>query len=262
MRKVALLLVLIAAASSVRGAELSENIDRTFNVKPGSSFVLTNVNGRVTVNSWDQPRVHVVARKEVEASSSVLKDVMRELQVEFQQRDGGLVVKTHMPKRTEGGTALFSWLTGDRVEAQVEYQITVPRTMNLDVETVNGAVLVTGVNGRHEVETTNGRIEIARCAGSIHASTTNGSIEAELLTVAKGQPLELETTNGRIEVSVPATLAVDVDADTMNGGVRTDLPISTTRVSRTSLRGTMNGGGAPLKLRTVNGGIAIKSIGS
>jgi hypothetical protein len=62
-------------------------------------------------------------------------------------------------------------------------------------------------------------------------------------------------------VVVPANIAADVDAGTTNGSIKTDLPISTTRVDRNSLRGSINGGGTPLRMRTTNGGIAIRTLG-
>jgi hypothetical protein len=88
----------------------------------------------------------------------------------------------------------------------------------------NGGIHLSDVAGRHDLETTNGKIEVTRCAGTVDAATTNGSIQAELMQVAKGQPMRFETTNGRTEVSVPSNFAADVDAATTNGSIKTDLP--------------------------------------
>lgn len=261
MRKFAFVTLLFLAATTAAAKELTETIDRTFDARPGALLVLTNVNGRVTVNSWDQPKIRVIARKEVSAARAEVHEILRELRVELQPRDGGLVITTRHPKDMDGFGGFFDWLSGNHVKASVSYDVTVPRSMSVDVETVNGGIHVAGVNGKHELETTNGAIEVARCAGSLDASTTNGAIYAELMAVAKGQALRFETTNGRIEVALPKSLAVDVDAGTTNGSIKSDLPVATTRVSRNSLRGTINGGGTPLKLRTTNGGIAIRTAG-
>lgn len=261
MRKLAFTALMLLLSTVASAAELVETIDRTYDVRVGATVAVDNTNGRVTVTAWDQPRVRVVARKEVEANKDDLKEVMRELRVEIVQRDGGLVVNTHYPKRGQGVSSLFDWLTGDHVQAQVRYDITVPRTMNVEVTNTNGAIYLSNVTGRHELDTTNGKIDVSRCSGSLDASTTNGSINAELVQIAKGQPLRFETTNGRISVALPASLAADVDAATTNGSIRTDLPIATTRISRNSLRGAINGGGTPLKMRTTNGGIEIRTIG-
>ncbi|HEX2060565.1 MAG TPA: DUF4097 family beta strand repeat-containing protein [Thermoanaerobaculia bacterium] len=261
MRKLlAITFTFLMVTTAAAAKELTETIDKTFDVRPGATLSLSNVNGSVTVSAWDQPRVRVVAVKEVKGDRDDVNEALRELRVEMTPKDGGLVVNTRYPRR-DGVSSIFDWLTGDHVQASVRYEVTVPRTMNIDLETVNGRIRVAEVSGNHVLETTNGRIEVARCAGSLDASTTNGGISAELTSVAKNQPLRFETTNGRIEVALPANLAVDVDAGTTNGSIHSDLPVSTTRVSRNSLRGSINGGGTPIRLRTTNGGIAIRTIG-
>jgi hypothetical protein len=251
-----LLLATVAGA-----AELTETIDKTFDVRAGANVVLTNVNGRITISSWDQPRVRVIARKEVSGDRDEVKSALQELRVEMTPRAGGLVVTTHYPKQSEGIGSIFSWLAGDHIDAEVRYDVTVPRTMNVDVTNTNGGIKLSDVSGVLELDTTNGKIEVERAGGSLDASTTNGSIHAELLRVAKGQPLHFETTNGRIELAVPANLGLDVDAATTNGSISTDLPVATTRTSSNSLRGTINGGGMVVRLRTTNGGIAIRTAG-
>lgn len=131
----------------------------------------------------------------------------------------------------------------------------------MEVSNTNGSIRLSDVSGKHELDTTNGRIEVTRCQGSVDASTTNGSIRAELTRVTKGQSLQFETTNGRIEVAVPSDFAGTVDAGTVNGSIRTDLPVTTTRVGKNSLRGTINGGGSSLRMRTTNGSIEINAVG-
>ena len=260
MRKLLLTATLFVAVTA-GAAELSETLDRTFDVRAGADFVLSNVNGRITINSWDQAKVRVIAHKEVDGDRDELKKALAELRVEMQPRNGGLTVITHYPKESEGISSIFAWLACDHIDANVRYEITVPRSLNVDVTNPNGGIYRTDVSGKHELDTTTGKIEVKRCSGSLDASTTNGPIHAELLRVAQGQPLRFETTNGRIEVELPSDLAVDVDAGTTNGSIHSDLPVSTTRISRNSLRGTINGGGTSLRMRTTNGGIAIRTAG-
>jgi hypothetical protein len=261
MRKLILAVLTLLLATATSAAELTETIDKTFNVRPGASVTLSNVNGGITVSAWDQPRVRVIARKSVDGDRDELQEALRELRVEIESRDGGLVVTTHYPKES-GASGFFSWLIngGGDIDAEVRYELTVPRSMSLDIENVNGAIRIANITGKHDLDTTNGKIEVTRCAGSVEASSTNGAIHAELTNVTKGQGLRFSTTNGRIEVSLPANLAVDVDAGTTNGAIKSDLPVAATRVGENSLRGTINGGGTPLRIRTTNGGIAIKTL--
>lgn len=261
MKKLSFVLsALLFAATTAFGATLTENIDKTFDVKPGAEVRLTNVNGGITITAWDQPRVRVVAEKQVKGSRDDAQEALKELRVEIQPQGGGLVINTRYPKDNEGIASLFSWLSGDRVNAQVRYQLMVPRSMNLDITNTNGAIRVTDVNGRLELETTNGAIATDRCAGSLDASTTNGAIDAELTSVTRGAELTASTTNGAISIAVPRTFAAQVDAATTNGRISSDLPVTTTRIGDNTLRGTINGGGAAMKLRTTNGRIAITTI--
>ncbi|HJQ36484.1 MAG TPA: DUF4097 family beta strand repeat-containing protein [Thermoanaerobaculia bacterium] len=260
MRKLAFAATLLFVAAAAGAATLEETVDRTLNVQPGATVSLTNVNGRVTIKSWDQPRVHIVAEKEVEGSRDDAQEVMKALRVDIVPQNGGVSVTTHHPRRGDDGVGgFFDWLLGNHVQAQVRYELTIPRNMNLDVRTVNGSIHLADVNGHLELDTTNGKIEVERCSGSIDASTTNGGIRAHLVQVAKGQPMRFETTNGRIELEVPPSLAADIEAGTTNGSISTDLPVATTHFKRNSLRGTINGGGPSIRLRTTNGGIAIKT---
>jgi DUF4097 and DUF4098 domain-containing protein YvlB len=258
MRKLVMTAISLLLATAAGAAELTETIDRTFDVRPGATVALDNVNGGITISAWDQPRVRGIARKKGETSRVNLKAALGELRDDMQPRDGGVVITTKYPK--DGVESIFDWLSGDRVQAQVRYELTVPRSMSLDVENVNGTISVSDVTGKHELETTNGKIDVERCAGSLDASTTNGAISAELTNVTRGQALRFSTTNGAIAVSLPSSLAVDVDAGTTNGSIKSDLPVATTKISRNSLRGTINGGGTPLHLRTTNGSIAIRTV--
>ncbi|MEA2491096.1 MAG: hypothetical protein QOH21_2888 [Acidobacteriota bacterium] len=258
MKKLLVTTIALLLASAASAATLNEKIDKTFDVKPGATVVLSNVNGAIKISSWDQPRVRVLAEKEVEGDRDDIKAAMKELRVEMQPKDGGLVITTHYPKESQGTSSIFSWLMGDDIDAEVTYELMIPRSMSVDVTNTNGSIRLAEVSGKLELDTTNGKIEVTRCAGSIDASTTNGSIHAELVKIAKGQPLRFETTNGRISVAVPSDFAGDIDAGTTNGSIDTDFPVTTTKAGGNSLRGSVNGGGTPLRLRTTNGSIDIK----
>jgi DUF4097 and DUF4098 domain-containing protein YvlB len=143
----------------------------------------------------------------------------------------------------------------------VTYEVTVPRTMDLQIENTNGAIEASDVRGSHRIETTNGRIILARCAGDVDAATTNGSIEAELTVINAGRSVRLETTNGGIHARLPRTFAARIDAANTNGSIESDLPIMVSgSQNKHSLHGTINGGGPELRLRTTNGSIHINSI--
>jgi len=260
MRRLAIAAALSLTALAASATTLEEKFDRTFDVRPGARMSLANVNGTITIRAWDQPRVRIQAQKKVKGSGSEnARQAMAELKIEVVPSDGGLRVMTRYPKRGEGLDFLNWMFGGNHVNASVTYEVDVPRSMNLDLDTTNGGINVSDIRGSHRIETTNGRISLARCAGDIEAETTNGSIRAELLDVTPGKAMRLSTTNGRISLAAPPTLAAHVDAATTNGSINTELPVSTTHAGRRSLRGNINGGGPELRLRTTNGSIEIRA---
>lgn len=259
MKKLTLIAIaVLALAATASATTLTETFDRTFDVRPGANFTLENTNGHMTVRSWDQPRVRVVAEKRVESrDADAAKKAFAELRVEPTLAADGLHVVTRYPKAADGG--LFDWLAGTNVSVTVNYEITVPRSMNVDLDNTNGAIDISDVRGAIHVSNTNGHIELVHCAGSVDADTTNGHIKAEM-TEVMGKGVKLETTNGRITVALPRAISARVDAETTNGRINTDLPIATTRSEKTAVRGTINGGGgADVKLRTTNGSIDIQA---
>lgn len=249
-------LALLLAAATAGATTLEQTFDRTYDIRPGARLVLDNVNGRVTVAAWDQPRVRIIARQRVESRDGDLARKTMAGLVNVAADANGVRIHTNQPRNADG---FFAWLAGQSIQTRVNYDIAVPRSMNLDVETVNGTVSAANVSGALRFSTVNGRINIERCAGELNASTTNGGIVAELLSLTPGRPLKLSTTNGRISVAVPRTIAARVDASTANGAITSEIPVQAHSSSRNSLRGTMNGGGnAELSLHTTNGSIDIR----
>jgi DUF4097 and DUF4098 domain-containing protein YvlB len=258
-KRILLTAILTIAAAAASASTLDQAFDRTFDVRPGAVFSLTNTNGPITVRAWDQPRVRVHAVKHVESrDSDAARDAMKALTFDLSQPNGGLRIDTKYPKRNDG---IFEWIAGTNVSISVTYEVTVPRTMDLQIENTNGAIAAADVRGSHRIETTNGRITLARCAGDLQAETTNGAIEAELTAINTGRGVRLETTNGGIHARLPRTFAGRIDAANTNGSIESDLPVTTSgSQNKHTLHGTMNGGGPELRLHTTNGSIHINAI--
>lgn len=258
-RLMILTLGLLLTVSAYAGDELTEAFDRTLNVRPGTQFDIENVNGRIQITGWDSAQIRIRATKRVESrDEGNAREAMKALRIDVRQTARGVEVETIHPRKGDAG--FMDFLFGTNVNASVSYEISVPRSMQISADNVNGSVEVSDVSGQIDLDTTNGKIVVNRCSGSVDASTTNGAISVELTSVESGREMTFETTNGRISLTVPPTLAADINAATTNGSVRSDLPLTTSRFSRTSIKGTLNGGGPEIRLRTTNGGIDIRSL--
>jgi hypothetical protein len=73
----------------------------------------------------------------------------------------------------------------------------------------------------------------------------------------------LSSSGGGVSVDIDPGARFSIDASSSGGSVSCDLPVRRQgKESRTSLRGDLNGGGAPLHVRSSGGGIRIRSSNS
>jgi hypothetical protein len=143
----------------------------------------------------------------------------------------------------------------------VAVDVETPRDMPLTLTTRNGGIGIDGVSGRIRFEATNGSIALAAVAGDVRGRTVNGNVDVELEGRRwDGDGLDVATDNGHLRLRLPPGYSADLHADTDNGGIALDVPV----VVRGRLGdlgrhvdATLGCGGAPLRVRTVNGGVSI-----
>jgi hypothetical protein len=129
---------------------------------------------------------------------------------------------------------------------------------NLNADTSGGNVTVLNRVGDTKIESSGGKLRLGNISGKLVAETSGGSVAAILSNPVAGD-VRLETSGGSITVLTPPNAALTIDAETSAGGIRSDLPISRVSADEDSLKGTLNGGGTKLVLRTSAGSIEIAS---
>jgi TonB family protein len=143
-------------------------------------------------------------------------------------------------------------------------------------QTGGGGIRVMYVSGPMEVESSAGSICLTRVAGTVRAATAGGSIRAWINpdapssggTVHLSGVSQLTSGNGDIVVFLPRNLAADIDAIVESGGERridADPALGLTMQhgpGSVHAVGALNGGGAPLKLRTTSGTIHLRFLDS
>jgi DUF4097 and DUF4098 domain-containing protein YvlB len=159
----------------------------------------------------------------------------------------------------------------------VDLSIRVPYATSLKLEGGNlGEISVENVTGEIEVENMNGGIKLANIAGTVVANSTNGDITAVLSKVTPDKPMSFATFNGDIDVTLPADIKATLRIKSTQGEVFSDfdialktVPIKPEETAKKeggkyrieldrSVYGTINGGGAELKLQNFSGDIYIR----
>ena len=244
-----------------------EVIERSVEFVPGGRLTIVNVNGDITIESWDRHEVKMKAEKRARAENEdEARLLLEKTTVQFDQTGNGIDIRTDAPKKQ-----------GRNRNVSVAYTVTVPKTIDLEMKTVNGSVDVENVSGAVDAKTTNGRIGLTGIVGSIqarttngkigllealgpiNAKTTNGSIKAEVGGSGEQQhEIRAAATNGGIEVTLPKGLKANLKASTVNGKINTDFPVTVKGLISKSVDGAINGGGRLIQLKTVNGSIRLK----
>jgi len=131
---------------------------------------------------------------------------------------------------------------------------------SLNGDTSGGAITVRKFKGPVSVGTSGGGITVEEIAGAVTGDTSGGSIHAVMLSPLTGD-VSLATSGGGVTVKVPADAAFNLDAETSGGGVSCDLPVTAKGAfEHDRIKGTVNGGGPVLRLRSSGGGIHVQKL--
>ena len=131
---------------------------------------------------------------------------------------------------------------------------------SLDGHSSGGSVRVEAFKGDARVGTSGGGLTIENVIGQVEGSTSGGSVSAVLPSPLPGD-VKLSASGGGVTVVVPADAAFELDAWTSAGRVSSDVPVTVVgEVARHGLKGTVNGGGKSVVLRSSAGSIRLKKL--
>jgi hypothetical protein len=227
---------------SVRHCEIREQTAPSV----GRLTVDASPNGAATVKGWLQGSVLVRARVETRAESEAAAANMAS-QVSIVSSAGE--VKAAGPQMNANNS---SW--------SVSYEIFVPQNTDLDLKTHNGAITISDVREQLHFEVSNGAVRLRRVAGDVSGATANGAIQADLAGgIWDGRQMEVSTHNGAVTVSMPAYYSAHIKAETSNGGIQSDFPMTLTGELRPKTVDFSMGSGGPLiHITTTNGAVRLK----
>lgn len=236
------LILFAAGAAALCREEVREEFHQSYTLRPTGSVRVTNVNGAVRITAWDHNEVKVDAVKRGRSQESLDK-----AKIVVDARADAIEIRTEQPQDCRNCPA-------------VDYTIAVPRSVELaKISSVNGKVEIEGVAGRVRASTVNGRVMLRGAANGGDLNTTNGQIDAEFAGLGGG--VSAKTVNGGILMTLPRNAGARVTARTVHGGVNSDFDLPVRRMGfgpGAQIDATVGGGGAEVRLSTVNGGIDLR----
>lgn len=189
----------------------------------GSKLWVSNRNGSIKVEGWNQPQVDLTA---------YIRDAEgRHIDLKVEHKGNDLAIEAVWPQ-----TGWFNIGFFGTQSPRCEFVLKVPMKLLGDFSTTNGAVQVKNLDGYANCETTNGDITVLDTKGEVHVDTTNGGIIARNLFAR----LKGSTTNGDLDLE---QVAGGIDLETTNGSI--------------SAKG-LDGWGEGIRLESTNGEIEVE----
>lgn len=259
----------------------TETVDLSADADGAETVGVAVRNGDVTLTGADTDAVTGTATKRTDGDGDLLEAVSVGLSVE----DGHVSLDVEWPE----GYDEFGTDAADTANVSVDVDLTVPEDLSvMEVETVNGAITVTGLpvgidresefrslhgvirtqNGDVEleavdglwvyVESVNGDVTLQNVGDVGDVYTRNGDIEADLPSVDGSEGFR--STNGDVTVAIPEDAGIGASLETTNGEAAVEgLPLSVENRSETRIAGTLGDRDGELTLRTVNGDVTLTS---
>jgi DUF4097 and DUF4098 domain-containing protein YvlB len=270
-------ILLIFAATPVLRAE---EIAKTFSVNGHAKVRIQTDDGAVRVSTGDIKQV------EVRIVYSGYK-LDRDLHVSTSQNGDSVEVVA----KTGSG---FSWSWGSR-HTELRVEVHMPKDADLDITSGDGSVEAASSNGTLAIRTGDGSISIQNAKGDIRLRAGDGSIEGrgldgrveattgdghiniegrfDSLNIKTGDgsvtaranggskvqgTWNIHTGDGSVDLELPGQLQANIDASTHDGHISLDIPVTVEGTfSSSRINGKMNGGGAPIIVRTGDGSIRL-----
>jgi tRNA A-37 threonylcarbamoyl transferase component Bud32 len=268
------------------------SFSKIFSVAPGGKLTMKVDRGEIRVSGSDANTIEVrVTREVTRARSDDAKKLIKEHQIELRQ-NGKEISITAEPPPSLRNNSLWGLLRTPNLN--VRYDIIVPRTCDVRLDTAGGDVNVSDLTASLKAETMGGNLDFNVIGGTVdgqtmggniravecksdlvlktfggnvrveefsgsfvRASTQGGEISADFAAAPKAD-CDLHTSGGTVTVKLPELAAITLDAQTLGGSVNSQLPVQTEgKHQGSSLHGKINGGGPLLKLQTMGGDINV-----
>lgn len=233
---------------SMSGNQVQETVQKTFKAEKVAHLRLQNVNGSIEVDpaAPNVDEIHIQATKIVSGSSAQdqLKPLLAKVQVEATLEGDTLKVQSRYPHD------LFKQSTG----VSVNYVISVPARLIVDLSTSNGTVQVNGVQGGGKVHSDYGNIDVHAVGGTLDISTSSGEITVDDAHTATS--LTAKTDYGSIDLQ---NVSGVIDARSGSGPITVGQAQQTKRLTLHSDYGNIDisDAGGPIDASSSSGQISV-----
>jgi len=226
--------------------EVTNQINKTVKLAPGSNVKVNIVSGDINIETWDSDQAEINIT--VKASDIA---AMERQPIIIEDTPNSLTIRVEDDKEGRRRGRDRGWVSHD-------VRLKLPKSVNLKAGSVNGNIDVGAITGEVNASSVNGGIVIAQAGSATNLSSVNGSISISLLRLGENG-LRVSTVNGGVKIGLPSETSAEINFHSVNGSVNSDLPITVIgEVKRGELRGRIGDGGPQITISSVNGGVTLR----
>jgi hypothetical protein len=258
----------------------ADDYAKSFTVSNRASVRVDTNDGSVSITTGDTKQIEF----RVEYQGYVLN---KSLNIESNQQGDEVELTARIPNK---------WHFSLGMIRRLHIEVRMPKDADLQVRTGDGSIKAIGLSGTIDLHSGDGSLTVSSLKGAVRLHTGDGSIEGrdldgkcdavsgdgrirltgrfDVLSVRSGDGSvgvealhgskldsgwNISSGDGGIDVALPDDLPVNIDASTSDGHISSDIPITMDGIiSKSRVRGKMNGGGSTLTIHTGDGSIHLK----
>jgi DUF4097 and DUF4098 domain-containing protein YvlB len=159
-------------------------------------------------------------------------------------------------------------------------ELRVPLGCDIDVQSRNGSIMVKDAEGKLRLHTESGNIAALAIRGTLDIESGHGDLQVDgtvtavilhtrtgnvAVQVDPGSRMNsnwvLRTGDGNVDLRLPEDFSTELDVNSGDGNVRLDFPMAVVGDGgRSTVRGSVNGGGRHLEVHSDKGDIRVRKI--
>jgi len=226
--------------------QVREEIRQSYQLAPGASVELANINGAIRIETADTKTAEVYVERFASSQEALSR---RKVTIEADANNLRI-------RGEKGDMGFFERWFGSSPSEKLTLKL--PRQIALHTKGVNGAVSVAELDGPVDVRGVNGRVQIAGANGAAEFKGINGNITIGLKQL-NNDGVVLGGINGNIELQLTSGINAEFDAHGINGSVASDLSeVSISRGRHGAYTGQIGtGGSSVISAKGINGNIRL-----
>ena len=214
--------MLLSLCSATVGwcVEVEKVEEKTFSLSSGGNIVVKANEGSILIKTWEKEKVLLKMTKRAWGRNRrEAERLLEEIEVRIQTGRDRLVIK-ELDRRGEDRFNFFDLFDGEFWRekgwrsGRVDFELTVPEKVRLDLESDEGDVEVTGTEGKLIIQVDEGEVEIEDVVSDhVEVNVDEGDISLYSINDRDQGLWKLETDEGDIFVEEGTVREVDLSSD-------------------------------------------------